>query len=447
MNVVKLSCLALAVAAASSQLAMAGQADAKGFIEDSELNLLNRNYYLNRDLRDSANKDGVNNSKPVSERKGYREEWAHGVMAEYASGFTQGTVGFGVDAYGYLGIKLDSGRGRTGTGLLPIDNNRTADADVRDEYGEAGAAVKLRVSESVLKYGEMRTEAPVFATAHTRLLPETATGFHLASGEIDGLSLEAGHFSAYNDRNSTNSDDDLVLNYGSGEIGKSIDFAGGWYSVNDDLSLGLYASQFDETWNQYYGNLNYNLAISEGQSLNFDFNLYRTNDTGEALQGEIDNTTWSLAATYGLGSHSFLLAYQAVDGDTPFDYVGGDSIFLANAMQYNDFNNPNEKSWRVGYTYDWSGMGVPGLTTKVTYVKGTDIDGTKADPNGGYVDFAGADGEHRETNIDIKYVIQEGPAKDLSVRLRQAIHRANADEYGGDINEFRIIVDYPLSIL
>lgn len=431
MNVVKLSCLALAVAAASSQLAMAGQADAKGFIEDSELNLLNRNYYLNRDFK----------NKPGSQS--YREEWAHGVMAEYSSGFTTGPVGIGADAYGYMGIKLDSGRGRTGTGLLPISD----EGRPQDEYGEAGGAVKLRVSESVLKYGEMRTEAPVFATSHSRLLPETATGFHVTSGEIDGLSLEAGHFTAYNNRNSTNSDEELLVNYGSGEAGKTIDFLGGWYSINDDLSLGLYASQFDETWNQYYGNLNYNLAITEGQSLNFDFNLYRTSDTGDSLQGDIDNTTWSLAATYGVGGHSILLAYQEVDGDTPFDYVGGDSIFLANSMQYSDFNAPNEKSWRVGYAYNWAEMGVPGLTTKVTYVKGTDIDGTDADVNGGYVGYYGADGEHSETDIDIKYVVQEGPAKDLSIRLRQAFHYANDDQGEGDLHEFRVIVDYPLSIL
>src|SRR5690606_15865543 len=169
-------------------------------------------------------------------RQSYREEWAHGVMAEYSSGFTQGTVGFGADAYGYLGLKLDTGDGRNGNGLLAIGDS----GEAADDYSEAGGAVKLRVSESVLKYGEMRTEAPVFATSHSRLLPETATGFHISSGEIDGLSLEAGHLTAYNDRNSTNSDDELVLNYGSGEIGQTLDFAGGWYSVNDDLSLGLY---------------------------------------------------------------------------------------------------------------------------------------------------------------------------------------------------------------
>lgn len=431
MNLVKLSCLALAVAAAGSQLAVAGQTDAKGFVEDSKLNLLNRNYYFNRNFKN--NQGGQN----------YREEWAHGVMAELASGFTQGPIGFGADAYGYLGLKLDSGRGRAGTGLLPIGGDRRA----QDEYSEAGGAAKLRISDTVLKYGQMRTEAPVFATAHSRLLPETATGFHISSSEIEGLALEAGHFTAYNNRNSTNSDDELYLNYGSGEIGKSIDFAGGFYTVSEDLSLGIYASRFEDTWNQYYGNLNYTLGISEGQSLNFDANLYRTSDTGDALQGDISNTTYSLAATYGLGSHSIVLAYQRVNGDTPFDYVGGDSIFLANAMQYSDFNGSNEKSWRIGYGYNWAGLGIAGLTTKVTYVEGRDIDGTGADVNGGYADLYGADGKHSETDLDIKYVVQDGPAKDLSVRLRQAFHYANDDQGEGDLHEFRVIVDYPLSIL
>ncbi|MCO6057203.1 OprD family porin [Pseudomonas sp. MOB-449] len=443
MQVMKWSALALAVTAGTTQLAFASaQSDSKGLVEDSSLTLLNKNYYFNRDFRHGgSNSAGTNAFKDPN--KGYREEWAHGIMAEYKSGFTQGTVGFGADAYGYLGLKLDSGGGRTGTGLLPVKDDGTA----ADDYSEAGGAVKMRVSNTQLKYGEMRTSAPVFATSHSRLLPETATGFHLSSEEIENLALEAGHFTAYNNRASTNSDDELLINYGANEVGKTIDYAGGTYGVNDQLSLTVYGAQFDETWNQYYGNANYTLPITDDQSLNFDFNIYQTNDTGKALQGEIDNTTFSIAATYTIGAHSFLLAHQRVDGDTPFDYVGGDSIFLSNSMQYSDFNAPDEKSYRVGYTLNMASYGVPGLTFMATYVKGEDIDGTKADPLGGYAGLYGADGEHHETNLDLKYVVQEGAAKDLSFRARQAFHRANADQGEGDIDEFRLIVEYPLSIL
>ena len=35
----------------------------------------------------------------------------------------------------------------------------------------------------------------------------------------------------------------------------------------------------------------------------------------------------------------------------------------------------------------------------------------------------------------------------MSFRLRQAFHRANADQGESDNNELRLIVDYPLSIL
>ncbi len=46
-----------------------------------------------------------------------------------------------------------------------------------------------------------------------------------------------------------------------------------------------------------------------------------------------------------------------------------------------------------------------------------------------------------------KYAVQQGPAKDLSFRIRQAGHPGNADQAEGDQNEVRLIVDYPISIL
>ena len=81
--------LALAIAAAS--LAPLAQAD---FIEDSHATLQTQNIYLNRDFR-----EGTGQSK--------REEWSQGFLLNIESGFTEGTVGFGLDAMGMLGIKLD----------------------------------------------------------------------------------------------------------------------------------------------------------------------------------------------------------------------------------------------------------------------------------------------------------------------------------------------------
>ena len=456
MKVVKLSLIALAVAA-GSQFAVAGdQQESKGFIEDSTLKLLNRNLYFNNDMRNGGvNSSGINGSKPRSERKGYREEWAHGLMAEYASGFTQGTVGIGADAYAYGGIKLDSGRGRTGTGLLPISNDRTADANVPDAYGHVGGAIKARISSTQLKWGEMRTAAPVFSTADSRLLPETATGFHLSSDDVAGVSLEGGYFTAYNLRNSTNSDDTLYTNYSDAPV-RALGYLGGSFSLNDDLSAMLYTSEAEDHWHQHYANVNYNLGLSDSQSLNFDFNIYRTTSTGKEYSGDISNTAWSLAAAYKVGAHKFTLSHQQIKGDTPFDYVGNDSIWLANASQISDFGAPGMKSIQARYDLDLGHFGIPGLKfmTRYTTGQGADDSGWVQGNNfngGGNSAYGFYDGaKWHELDIDVRYVVQEGPAKDLSLRARSALYRANSEGNGADYadtNQFRLIIEYPLSLL
>jgi hypothetical protein len=50
-----------------------------------------------------------------------------------------------------------------------------------------------------------------------------------------------------------------------------------------------------------------------------------------------------------------------------------------------------------------------------------------------------------ERDVEVKYVVQSGSMKDLSLRLRQATTRATAFE--SDLNEVRVIVEYPLAIL
>jgi imipenem/basic amino acid-specific outer membrane pore len=448
MRVMKWSMIALAVAAAAStQVATAApfvsdQAEAKGFVEDSSLNLLVRNYYFNRD-----NKDGARDVK----------DWTQGLWGTYNSGYTQGTVGVGVDAFGYLAIKLDGGDGTSGSGNMSRSDvvNANGGRNVNDSQGKAGAAIKFRVSKTELKIGDMSpSTAPVFAVGGSRILPQVASGIQLQSSEVKDLDLEAGHFYSGSSQDKNSRDGDLFANY-AGVKAKSMDYFGGKYGITDNLSASLYGAQLEDIWNQYYANVNLTTPFGGDTSLNTDFNIYRTTDTGDSKAGDISNTAFSLATALSfLKAHTITLAFQKVNGDTPFDYVGigknnrgGDSIFLANSIQYSDFNAPGEKSVQARYDLKMAEYGVPGLSFMTRYVKGWDIDGTNTPAGSAYAGLYGADGKHHEVNVEAKYVIQSGPAKDLSFRIRQAWHTANADEGEGDISEFRLITDYPLNIL
>ena len=434
MQSLKWSALALAVSAATVQLAHASeQSDAKGFVEDSSLVLLNKNYYFAQDNHTSG--------AAVSRT----EEWAHGVLATYESGFTQGTVGFGIDVEAGGAVKLDSGKGTTGTRLLPVGS----DGEAQDSYGFAGGAVKVRVSNTVLKYGDLTPTSPVFSPATSRLFAGTASGFQLTSSEIDKLTLDAGYFTSLRDRNaSTNRDGRMSFTYAGGDAA-SASYLGGTYGITDNLSATLYGANYQDYWDQYYANLNYVQPLTEDQSLTFDFNVYDTRDEGQSLAGDVNTTAWSAAIGYSIGAHTFTVAHQQVNGNAPLDYISmdgqnaGDSIYVANSSQFSDFNHPGEKSVQVRYDLDMAAYGVPGLSFMAKYLKG-DIDTiTNADPNGSYDYYNGESGKEWERDIDVKYVMQEGSLKDLSFRVRWATYRG----IWGDYDEVRVITQYPLNIL
>lgn len=440
MKTLKLSLLTLCVFAGTQELAFAdavsSQDTSKGFVADSSLNVLLRNYYWNR--------DGKNGGAD-------RKDWSQAAIASFSSGFTQGTIGFGVDALGSVALKLDGGSGTTGLGNVKVDS----DGHPEKSYGEIGGDIKARFSKTVIKWGEQAPKNPVFAPGGTRLIPQSATGWSLLSSEIPGLDIDAGHFTAGKSPTGTNSNGDLFANYAK-IASTEADYLGAKYEVNKSLNVSLYASQLKDIWNQTYANAAYTYVIDPTQSLGLNGTLYRTTDTGKADAGKIDNTTWSLAASYAfLVAHKITVGFQKVHGDTPFDTIAfgngaggkGDSVVLPNAIQYSDFNGPGERSWQLRYDLNLASYGVPGLTFMTRYVTGSDIDGSKIAPGSAYSHLKyGDDGKHHETNLEAKYVVQTGPAKDLSLRLRQAWHRANKDEGEGDLSDTRLIVEYPISI-
>ncbi len=79
------------------------------------------------------------------------------------------------------------------------------------------------------------------------------------------------------------------------------------------------------------------------------------------------------------------------------------------------------------------------------YVSGDHIDGTHAPVGGAYQLQQGDGGKHWERDIDMKYIVQSGAAKDLSVQLSHVSHRANEAQAGDDIDRIYLVIQYPLA--
>lgn len=414
-----------------------------GFWEGSSLDGSTKNYYFNRDFR-----NGGSNGRTASP-SGYRAEWAQGLVLNFRSGFTEGTVGLGADAYAYGGLKLDSGQGRTGTLLLPIDNGGTP----QDQYSVAGGAVKMRIGDTVIKYGNMEfRSAPIFFQdgGNGRLLPQTATGWQVISKDLKPLTLEAAHITAAKSGAQNTNAGVLMSQYGGVET-RTVDYAGGAFQL-ENLSAALYSLEAEDLWRQHYFNFKYNQPLAEGVRGGTNFTLYRTDDTGRANGGEIDNTSWSLANNLTFGSHTVTLSYQQIDGDQPFDYLGYEGKlstipFLANISTIHDFNAPHERSWGLRYDLELAGYGIPGLSFMARYITGRGGDGSDLPVSSSYAKVGFKDGErHWERDLELRYVVQSGKARDLTFRLVVATTRANSAEPRGDMDEVRVITQFPFKI-
>ncbi|KJZ60823.1 porin [Pseudomonas fluorescens] len=430
----------IALGMSMGQVAMAVEQKPEGFIEGSSLNILNRNLYFNRDHRNGQ-------SSPTG--NGFSEAWAHGIIGKFESGFTLGTVGVGVDAFAMLGLKLDTGDGRNGGhssfDVLPVDGEGKA----RDEYSKVGGAAKVRAFDTVVKIGDVFPANPVVAAGDSRLLPESFRGVTATNTSIEGLTVQGGRLHAMSQPVSSNMRENFATFYAGPVNSPWIGYLGGDYTVNEHIGVSLYTSRFKDVWNQYYAGTTLSYPLSENVALIGGLNYYRAVDEGKKLLGSFDNNIWSGKTGVQFGAHTVTVGYQRNNGNDDFDYLRqSDSIFLDNSIQYSDFNSPKEQSLQLRYDLNMQPFGIPGLSFMTRYAKGWDADYSNA--NSVYM-RRGADGtplqdqKRWERDIEAKYIIQSGSLKDMSLRVRQMTTRAT--DFESDLDEVRLIVEYPLQLL
>ena len=381
------------------------------FIADSKGNLEARNFYFNRDFRQEGARDKA-------------EEWAQGFLLRMESGYTAGTMGFGLDALGMAGFKLDSGGGTAGTNLLPADLSGGS----QDRYGELGLTAKVRLSNSTLKLGTLQIKDPAVSSNDTRLLPGTFKGGLLSVQEIDRLKLSAGQLTQINFVDSTDYQD-MTANRIGGSSDK-FQFAGADYPFLPNLTAQYRYSQLEDIYQQNYLGFVHTLDLGAGQSFKSDVRYSRSTEDGSFR--DLDNQAFGALFTYSLAGHALGLGYQRMSGDDPFPYIGRSDPYLVNFVQIGDFANIKERSWQARYDYNFASVGVPGLTFMTRYITGDNVQRSAA-----------GEGQEWERNTDIAYVVQDGTLKGLGLKWRNATVRSN---FGNDLDENRLIVSYTMAL-
>ncbi|MFV3385000.1 OprD family porin [Pseudomonas sp. NY15364] len=405
-------------------LVMPTATHAAGFVDDAKVTLGLRNYYFNRNY--------LNNTDPRinGERQGQASGWTQSFILDARSGYTEGTVGFGLDVLGMYSMKLDGNANSSNSGLLP-EHGPATNRNVPDEFGRTAVAAKAKFSKTELKVGEWFAVLPVLRADDGRSLPQTFQGAQITSSEIDGLTLYGGQFWKNSQRHDASRED---MSY-SGVEGGDFNFAGGEFRFNaNNTMVGLWHARLEDIYKQSYLQLTHSQPVGDWV-LGANLGYVTGKDEGAAKAGDLDNKVYQGALSAKKGNNTFTVTYQKMGGDTKFMRVDGASGgTLVNDGFTNAFDAPNERSWQLRHDYNFAGLGVPGLTLMNRYTSGSNIH-----TNGR------TDVEEWARESELAYTIQEGTLKNLSVRWRNSNLRR--DGTGQDFHENRLIINYPLSIL
>jgi len=406
------------IALALTGVALPAAAEEAGFVEGAKVNLNLRNFYINRNFTNPT------------KAQGKAEEWTQNFILDAKSGFTQGTVGFGMDVLGLYSVKLDGGKGTGGTQLLPLDH----DGRPADNFGRTNVAFKAKLSQTEIKVGEWMPVLPILRSDDGRSLPQTFRGGQITSKEINGLTLYGGQFRANSPRDDS-SMSDMSMTGKAAFTSDRFNFQGGEYVFNEKRTqIGLWNAELKDIYSQQYLNLTHSQPLGDW-TLGANLGFFYGKDDGSARAGELDNKTWSGMFSARYGGSTFYVGLQKLTGDSAWMRVNGTSGgTLANDSYNASYDNAQERSWQVRHDYNFAALGIPGLTLMNRYISGDNV-------HTGTI----TDGKEWGRESELGYTVQSGALRDLNVRWRNSTMRR--DFSNNEFDENRLIISYPISLL
>lgn len=413
MEKVKFSALVLSIISSHSF--------ANSFIDDSEIKLTTRNYYLDRSF--TEHNDVIPGAK----------DWAQGFIFNFNSGYTPGKVGFGLDIQTLSSVKLQGDEKYLPSGLLPTspqtrEREKTA--------SEIGATLKAKYKQTEIKAGTLQPWTPVIFSSPSRLLPQTFLGGMIQSKDIKNLELVGGYISQVNHRDSTNYED--LSNSAFNQRFKvattdQFAFAGGKYNISPNTQFGLYYAMADDIYNQAAFTFKNDTKFDNNLKLISDIRVWNSQENGSAKAGKIDNTL--ATANFGLDYNNHRVTFSTMQnyGDTAHPYLSGGEVLIFIDGWSTDFLNAKEKVYGVRYDYDFKDY-VPGLKFMTRYTKGRDI----------RLNYSADKHQEDSLDFDLGYTVQSGTFKGLGLRARYAIYD---NDFGAKASfkpadETRINIDY-----
>ena len=384
------------------------------FIDDRQVQLKFKNFYLDRQYADLPQNNWGS--------------WSQGVTLDAKSGYQDIGAGIqvGADLLVQHAVKLN-GRDQNADWVLAHDGEKS-----RDHFGKVGATLKAKVSQTELKVGEILPVSPVLVFDPSRQLLTTYSGAWLESKDVKNTKLTLAYIDGINARYDNQFQDLSLFPNNNPTTAKAADgmyIAGVDHQFSPEIGGSYWYADVRDLYQQHYVGASYKAKLSEKVKLDSYVRYFDNSESGDKLYGTIDNQAISASAKVNYAAHTLGLGYQQMFGENAFPTLAGwvPQPYLVN-WGVATFTNKNEKSWGVTYGYDFSELGAQGLNATAIYFMGSnaEVAGKKEQ-------------DSDELNVIVNYTVPEGKMKGLGF---QAMYIDVDYDWKTDLKEYRFATTY-----
>jgi len=387
--------------------------DAPAFFRDTQLDFNTRSYYFYRARFD----DSVN------------EAWALGGALSYKSGWFLDR--FGMGAAFYTAQRLFGPKDRDGTLLLKPGQHGYS------VVGQIYGKIKL-FDDQFLNLYRYEYNTPFINKNDSRMTPNTFEGYTLqgtfGGDDAAGFQYVGGYITKIKERNA---DDFIWMSRAAGVNAKrGVGMAGGLFTYGK-FSLGAFNYYSQDVINIFYTESRYSFPITEKLGALFAAQFTDQRSTGsELLQGNFSTNQVGIKGEASYGGAVLAVGYthanRGADVRNPW---GANPSYTAVMVQ--PFNRAGEQAIISRLIYDFSRVGIEGVSGSVLFVHGWNrvIPSTKSKvPN------------ENEFDADLQWRPTWSFLNGFSARLRYA----RVQQYQGPkdtLHEYRAIFNYDFGLL
>jgi hypothetical protein len=256
----------------------------------------------------------------------------------------------------------------------------------------------------------------------------------LLSGKVDWLGYTGGYVFSIKTRNEDSFNN---MSEQAGAVGsdQGVVLVGLRATPWKPLAVDLSTAWGLDTFNTALAQVEYAVPLAKDVALSVGAQYHDQRSVGDELLGAFD--TWNVGAHARLalrGAAADFMFHQTGDGASIRSPWGTWPGYLS--LINLDFNRADETAWGVRLSYDFAGIGIPGLTAFFWYGEGRGA----IDPS-----TRASAPDRREYDFDVTYTIPGGALRGLQIKARAAL--IDLEGTPGLLPDVRIILNFPLRLL